>query len=68
MSGRLSDWIVGVRAKKSRERDPALRLMLSYPSAFITAIGYTLWGVSVDRDWHWMVSEISLFLGKLIST
>ncbi|OQE02518.1 hypothetical protein PENSOL_c002G00173 [Penicillium solitum] len=62
MSGRLSDWIVGTLVKKNNKRNPALRLLLSYAAALMTGVGYALWGVSIDQEWHWMTGEVALFL------
>lgn len=64
MSGRLSDWIVGTLAKKNNKRNPALRLLPSYAAALMTGVGYALWGVSIDKKWHWMTGEVALFLGE----
>lgn len=64
MSGRLSDWIVGTLAKKNNKRNPALCLLLSYAAALMTGVGYALWGVSIDQEWHWMTGEVALFLGE----
>lgn len=64
MSGRLSDWIVGTLVKKNNKRNPALRLLLSYAAALMTGVGYALWGVSIDQEWHWMTGEVALFLGE----
>lgn len=66
MSGRLGDWIVGTMSKKSKNKNPALRLWLAYPAALTAGVGYALWGVSIDKGWHWMTGEVALFLCEFI--
>jgi hypothetical protein len=41
-----------------------MRLWLGYPAAVVSSVGLVLWGVSVDKDWHWMVGQIAFFLCK----
>lgn len=65
-SGRLSDWLVNQQARrKGGLRVPEVRLVLSYPSACLTAVGLVVWGISVDRGWHWAVGQIALAICKL---
>ena len=63
-SGRLSDIISTRMAKKRGEhvRLPEDRLWLTYPAAFITALGVIVWGISIDKGYHWMVGQVALFL------
>lgn len=62
-SGRLSDKFMAVLTKRNGGvRVPEMRLWFGYPSAFISALGLLLWGLSVDREWHWMVGQIAFFL------
>ncbi|BCS11834.1 hypothetical protein ALUC_41174S [Aspergillus luchuensis] len=54
-SGRLSDAIVGRLAKRNGGiRVPEMRLWLAYPAIILTAIGLILWGISIDKAYHWM--------------
>ncbi|KAG8527779.1 uncharacterized protein KY384_007933 [Bacidia gigantensis] len=62
-SGRLSDIIVSRLAKKNNGiRTPEMRLWLGYPAAILSAIGLIIWGVSVDKGYHWIVGQIAFFL------
>lgn len=45
-------------------REPEMRLWLAYPAAVLTAIGLIVWGISVDRGYHWMVGQVALALCK----
>jgi MFS family permease len=63
VGGRLSDMIVSRLAKKNGGvRLPEMRLWLAYPAGLLTAIGLIVWGISVDRNYHWIVGQIALFL------
>ncbi|KAK2762556.1 hypothetical protein FQN53_007446 [Emmonsiellopsis sp. PD_33] len=62
-SGRLSDWIVTRLAKRNNNiRVAEMRLWLMYPSMIVSAIGLFIWGVSIDRAYHWMVGQVAFFL------
>lgn len=62
-SGRLSDIIVDRLAKKNNGvRVPEMRLWLAYPAILLSAIGLILWGVSVDKMYHWMVGQVAFFI------
>ncbi|KAL9125054.1 MAG: hypothetical protein Q9217_005693 [Psora testacea] len=62
-SGRLSDYIVAKLAgKRHGMRVPEMRLWLAYPAALLSAIGLIVWGISVDKQYHWMVGQIAFFL------
>ncbi|KAI9669204.1 MAG: hypothetical protein M1817_004746 [Caeruleum heppii] len=62
-SGRLSDIIVRRLAKNNDGiRTPEMRLWLAYPAALLSAIGLILWGISIDRMYHWMVGQVAFFL------
>ena len=59
-SGRLSDLIVLKLAKKnSGLRTPEMRLWLAYPAALLSAIGLIIWGISIDKAYHWIVGQIA---------
>jgi len=61
-SGTLSDWIVLKLAKRNDGvRVPEMRLWLVYPSATLTAIGLILWGISIDKNYHWIVGQVAFF-------
>ncbi|KAH8697835.1 putative MFS transporter [Talaromyces proteolyticus] len=62
-SGRLSDYIVEKLAKKNGNiRVAEMRLWLAYPAMLLTAVGMIVWGVSVDKGYHWIVGQIGLFM------
>ncbi|KAJ5219446.1 Major facilitator superfamily domain general substrate transporter [Penicillium cinerascens] len=62
-SGRLSDFIVETLAKKNGGvRVAEMRLWLAYPAILVTAVGSILWGVSLDKNYHWMVGQVAFFL------
>lgn len=79
-SGRLSDWLVTKLAKRNGGiRVPEMRLWLAYPAALLSAskgtfaqllsytdlaVGLIIWGVSVDKGYHWIVGQIAFFLCK----
>lgn len=67
-SGSLSDWIVIRQAKSNNgQKTPEMRLWLAYPAAVLTAVGLVVWGVSVDRGYHWMVGQVAFALCKFVS-
>ncbi|KAJ5782439.1 hypothetical protein N7457_004213 [Penicillium paradoxum] len=62
-SGRLGDYIVERLAKKNDNiRVPEMRLWLAYPAILLTAVGLILWGISIDKNYHWMVGQVAFFL------
>ncbi|KAJ6119574.1 hypothetical protein N7523_003854 [Penicillium sp. IBT 18751x] len=62
-SGRLSDYIVERLAKRNGGvRVAEMRLWLAYPAVLVTAVGAILWGVSLDKNYHWMVGQVAFFL------
>ncbi|GAD93172.1 MFS transporter, putative [Paecilomyces variotii No. 5] len=62
-SGTLSDYIVAKLAKKNNNvRVAEMRLWLAYPAILITAIGLIVWGISIDKGYHWIVGQIAFFL------
>lgn len=62
-SGRLSDYIVDRLAKRNGSvRVAEMRLWLAYPAILITAVGLVVWGVSIDKNYHWMVGQVAFFL------
>ncbi|KAJ5536382.1 Major facilitator superfamily domain general substrate transporter [Penicillium frequentans] len=62
-SGRLSDYIVAKLSKQNGDyRVAEMRLWLAYPAILVTAVGLIVWGVSLDRDYHWIVGQIAFFL------
>lgn len=62
-SGTLSDWLVKKLAKKNDGVKVAeMRLWLAYPASLVTAIGLILWGISIDKQYHWIVGQIAFFL------
>ena len=64
-SGRLSDWLVVKLAKRNGGfKTPEMRLWLAYPAALLTAVGLVIWGVSIDRGYHWMVGQVAFALCK----
>ena len=66
-SGRLSDWVVRrLTLKDGGQRVPEMRLWLGYPAAVGSSVGLIVWGLSIDREWHWMTGQVAFFLCKLI--
>lgn len=62
-SGRQSDWLMVRLAKKSGgEKNPEMRLWFGYPGAVLSSLGLLIWGLSVDRSWHWITGQIAFFL------
>ncbi|KAI9810661.1 MAG: hypothetical protein M1827_006120 [Pycnora praestabilis] len=62
-SGRLSDWLVARLTKQNGGvRVAEMRLWLAYPAALLSAIGLIIWGISVDKAYHWIVGQIAFFL------
>ena len=62
-SGRLSDFIVAKLAAKNHGiRSPETRLWLAYPAATLSAMGLIIWGISIDKMYHWMVGQIAFFI------
>jgi len=64
-SGSLSDWIVIKLAKRNNhQKTPEMRIWLTYPAVILTAVGLVVWGVSIDREYHWMVGQVALAICK----
>ncbi|OQD86631.1 hypothetical protein PENANT_c007G10553 [Penicillium antarcticum] len=62
-SGRLSDYIVERLSKRNGNvRVPEMRLWLAYPAILITTVGLIVWGVSIDKNYHWIVGQVAFFL------
>ncbi|GME31934.1 putative mfs transporter protein [Neofusicoccum parvum] len=62
-SGRLSDWIVTKLTKRNGGVKVAeMRLWLAYPASLVTAIGLIVWGISIDKGYHWIVGQVAFFL------
>ncbi len=63
VGGRLSDMLSARLAKSNGGiRLPEMRLWLAYPAGIMSAVGLILWGVSIDRQYHWMVGQVAFFL------
>lgn len=62
-SGALGDAIM-LRFAKAHGgvRLAECRLWLIYPAVTISAVGLILWGISVDKGYHWIVGQIAFFL------
>ncbi|KAK1830468.1 major facilitator superfamily domain-containing protein [Podospora conica] len=62
-SGTLSDRIV-VRVAKSNnnQKAPEARLWLAYPAILLTAVGLIVWGISIDKGYHFMVGQVAFAL------
>lgn len=63
-SGSLSDMISKKMAKNRGHsvRLPEDRLWLTYPAALLSAIGLIIWGISIDKMYHWMVGQVAFFI------
>ncbi|ETN41605.1 uncharacterized protein HMPREF1541_03541 [Cyphellophora europaea CBS 101466] len=63
LGGSLSDMICARLTKRNGGvRIPEMRLWLIYPAGLLTSIGLIIWGISVDRAYHWMVGQVAFFL------
>lgn len=63
LSGSLSDRLVNrLASRNDGERIPEQRLWLVYPAAVLTFVGLTLFGWAIERNYHWIVSQIGLAL------
>jgi hypothetical protein len=62
-SGRLSDWLmIRLLKRNNGVRLPEMRLWLGYPAAVLSSVGLVVWGLSVEREWHWITGQIAFFL------
>ncbi|KAH8811011.1 putative MFS transporter [Xylogone sp. PMI_703] len=65
-SGNLSDkMMIYLTRRNGGKRVPEMRLWLGLPAAIISSVGLVLWGLSVDKSWHWMTGQIAFFLYAL---
>lgn len=63
LGGRLSDYVCAKLAKKNGGvRIPEMRLWLIYPAGILSGIGLIIWGISVDKGYHWIVGQVAFFL------
>jgi MFS family permease len=63
LGGRLSDYVCARLAKQNGGlRIPEQRLWLIYPAGVLSAVGLIIWGISVDKAYHWMVGQVAFFL------
>ena len=63
LGGRLSDFVCHKLMKRNNGvRLPEMRLWLIYPAGLLTTVGLTLWGISIDKAYHWIVGQIAFFL------
>ncbi|RPB28202.1 MFS general substrate transporter [Terfezia boudieri ATCC MYA-4762] len=62
-SGALGDIIMLKFAKANGgSRLAECRLWLIYPAVIFSAVGLILWGISVDKGYHWIVGQVAFFL------
>ncbi|EME77961.1 uncharacterized protein MYCFIDRAFT_50625 [Pseudocercospora fijiensis CIRAD86] len=62
-SGSLSDWLLVKLSKRpGASRNPEMRIWLVYPAAILSAVGLIIWGISIDRNYHWIVGQVSFAL------
>jgi hypothetical protein len=62
-SGALSDRLVRRLTRDERKaRTPEMRLPLYAPAALLTCIGLLLFGISVQRGWHWATGQFAVAL------
>lgn len=57
--------VLKLAKKNENVKSPEMRLWLAYPAAILTAVGMIVWGISVDRGYHWMVGQVALALCRL---
>lgn len=63
LGGHLSDIVCTRLAKRNGGvRIPEMRLWLIYPAGLLSALGLIIWGISVDKAYHWMVGQVAFFL------
>lgn len=63
LAGTLSDRLVArLAARNDGVRTPEQRLWLIYPAALLTFIGLTIFGWSVQMNYHWIVGQVGLAL------
>ncbi|CZT21598.1 related to MFS transporter [Ramularia collo-cygni] len=64
-SGTLSDWLlVKLASRPGTTKNAEMRIWLVYPAAILTGIGLIIWGISIDRDYHWIVGQVAFaFIG-----
>lgn len=64
-SGSLSDWLIVKLSKRpGATRNPEMRIWLVYPAAILSAVGLIIWGISIDRNYHWIVGQVSFAFCK----
>lgn len=67
-SGRQSDWLmVRLSKRNGGEKNPEMRLWFGYPGAILSSVGLVIWGLSIDRKWHWITGQIAFFLCEFLS-
>ncbi|OAA63394.1 major facilitator superfamily transporter [Niveomyces insectorum RCEF 264] len=65
-SGHMTDKLVlRLAARNNNKRTPEMRLWLGLPATVISGVGCILWGISVERNWHWAVGQVAFFLYAL---
>ncbi|EFX03943.1 major facilitator superfamily transporter [Grosmannia clavigera kw1407] len=63
VSGRLSDILTSRMARRNNNvRTPEMRIYLGYPGAVLAAVGCIIWGISIDRNWHWITGQVAFVL------
>jgi MFS family permease len=63
LGGHLSDVVCTRLARRNGGvRLPEMRLWLIYPAGLLSAIGLIIWGISVDKAYHWIVGQVAFFL------
>lgn len=64
-SGALGDRIARKLARANGGvRVAEMRLWPVYPAAVMSAVGLIVWGVSVDKGYHWIVGQVAFFWCK----
>jgi len=61
-SGTLSDWLMKKLSSPTNPRRPEMRLYTIYPAVTLSSIGLILWGISIDKSYHWIVGQVAFFL------
>lgn len=62
-SGRQSDWfVVRLAGRNGGVKNPEMRLWFGYPGALLRSLGLLVWGLSIDKSWHWITGQIGFFL------
>jgi len=61
MSGLLSDYIIKRLVASDRPMQPEMRFWTMYPAILLSALGLVLFGVGIEKEYHWMLIQLAFF-------